>query len=56
MKFHYVYKITNNTPIDSRRFYIGVRTCKNIKPENDNYWSSSKHLKKAIKEIGKEIL
>jgi len=61
-KPHYVYKITNNNPTDSRKYYIGVRTAKDCAPEEDTkYWSSSKHLKEAIKEIGinhftKEIL
>lgn len=60
-KFHYVYRITNLNPVDERKYYIGVRSSK-VKPEEDtNYKSSSKYLKKAIKEIGhsnfvKEIL
>lgn len=60
--YHYVYKITNHFPKDSKKYYIGVRTCKNCKPEEDiEYNGSSKYLKEAIKEIGieyfsKEIL
>lgn len=59
-KFHYVYKITNHSPIDERQFYIGVRTSK-VDPEKDNYRGSSKYLKEAFKQIGhdhfsKEIL
>jgi len=54
MEYHYVYKITNNKPSDSRKYYIGVRSS-NAKPEEDTkYRSSSSHLKKAIKEIGYE--
>lgn len=51
-KYHYVYKITNNSPTDERKYYIGVRSSK-VKPELDiNYNSSSKYLKQALKEIG----
>lgn len=58
---HYVYKITNNNPIDERKYYIGVRSCECENPLNDNYWGSSKHLKESINTIGiehfsKEIL
>jgi hypothetical protein len=54
-KAHYVYKITNNKPTDSRKYYIGVRTAPNGNPQEDTkYWSSSKYLKEAINEIGLE--
>lgn len=63
MKYtHYVYKITNHKPSDSRKYYIGVRTAKGCSPyEDTNYWSSSKYISEAIKETGiesfsKEIL
>lgn len=49
---HYVYKITNNKPMDERKYYIGVRTSED--PNNDNYWSSSKSLKESIEKIGLE--
>lgn len=52
---HYVYKITNNNPTDSRKYYIGVRSVNNCSPEEDtNYWGSSKYLSAAINEIGLE--
>lgn len=60
-KYHYVYKITNLSPTDERKYYIGVRSSK-VEPELDtNYNSSSTYLKKALKEIGhkhfsKEVL
>lgn len=54
-KPHYVYKIININPTDSRKYYIGVRTAENGNPQDDlNYWSSSKYLKEAIKELGLE--
>jgi hypothetical protein len=43
--------ITVKNPTDSRRFYIGVRSC-NGKPEEDTYWGSSVHFKKWQKENG----
>jgi len=61
-QIHYTYKITNNKPSDERLYYIGVRTTSKEKAELDtNYQSSSKYLKKALREIGhqnftKEIL
>jgi len=52
---HYVYKITNTTPRDKRKYYIGVRTSKGCLPEQDTkYLGSSKTLLKEIKTIGKE--
>jgi len=51
-KYHYVYKITNLFPAGAERFYIGTRSC-NVRPERDNYWSSSSYLKEAIKQQGK---
>lgn len=53
MKYHYTYMIEVLNPIDSRKYYIGVRssTCK---PENDNYYGSSIHLKAWFKENGKD--
>jgi hypothetical protein len=40
---HYTYMITVKNPTDSRRFYVGVRSCKGI-PEQDRYIGSSKHF------------
>ena len=55
MNAHYVYKITNINPVDSRKYYIGVHTCENIKPEEDvSYMGSSKYLNEAIQQQGKE--
>lgn len=59
-KFHYVYKITNLSPTNNKKFYIGVHSC-NCHPENDNYWGSSTYLNEAINSQGysdfvKEIL
>lgn len=50
-KFHYVYLLENTKPIDERKYYIGVRST-DISPKNDNYFSSSKIIKKLIKENG----
>jgi len=60
-KYHYVYKITNLTPIDSKKYYIGVRSSIVIPEEDINYKSSSKYLKEALCTIShsnfiKEIL
>jgi len=53
-KYHYVYKIINRNPIDSRKYYIGVRSSI-VKPEEDTkYMSSSKYLKEAIRNQGVE--
>jgi len=60
-KFHYVYKITNLNPTDSRKFYIGVRSSI-CEPHSDSkYLSSSKSLIESIEQFGvqqfqKEIL
>lgn len=60
--YHYVYRIINNNPTDNRKFYIGVRSCKNCLPDEDiKYMSSSKYVKEAINDLGinnfsKEIL
>jgi hypothetical protein len=35
--------VTVKNPTDSRRFYIGVRSCK-VNPEEDYYFGSSKHF------------
>lgn len=59
---HYVYKITNINPTDTRHFYIGVRTAKNKSAEEDiSYFGSSIPLDEAIEAEGannfiKEIL
>ena len=61
MKHHYIYKITNLKPFDTRKYYIGVRTCE-CPPEDDKkYMGSSKYLKDVFKANGidnfkKEIL
>lgn len=50
-KYNYVYKITN---LINQKCYIGVRSS-NCKPEEDTkYWSSSKYVKEAITNYGKE--
>ena len=58
-RYHYVYQLTNTKPITSEQLYIGVHSS-NILPEEDNYMSSSKYIKLAIKHQGdvfkKEIL
>lgn len=62
LQIHYTYKITNNKPTDKRLYYIGVRSTLKASAELDtNYRSSSKYLKRALREIGhqnfsKEIL
>lgn len=61
MKTHYIYKITNTTPIDERKYYIGVHSDDNSDSLNDGYMGSSKYLDEAMKDIGvdkfnKEIL
>lgn len=54
-EYHYVYKITNNKPVDERKYYIGVRTAKGCTPQEDvKYMSSSKYLKESIRELGLE--
>lgn len=57
---HYTYLITVKNPTDSRRFYVGVRSCKDV-PENDKYLGSSKHFSEWIKqnpnaEVEKQVL
>jgi len=47
-KYHYVYLLTNTTPFDERKYYFGVRSC-DVLPKHDNYFSSSKLIKKLIK-------
>jgi len=55
MLYHYTYKLTILTPIDERKYYIGVRTT-SVKPQEDsNYISSSKTIKALIKKHGKNI-
>lgn len=52
---HYVYKITNNNPSDTRKYYIGVRTAKGCDPlQDEQYMGSSPHLNKEIKKNGLE--
>lgn len=46
--YHYVYLLICKQPIDDRLYYIGVRTSL-LPPEKDNYFSSSKIIKKMIK-------
>lgn len=43
--YHYTYLIKSKT---NKMKYIGVRSCK-CRPEDDDYWGSSKHLPKDIK-------
>lgn len=47
-KFYLIYKITN---LLDNRIYIGAHCTFNV---NDKYMGSSKHLKKDIKELGKQ--
>lgn len=55
MKLHYIYKITNLNPTDSRKYYIGVRSTNHKSPEADSkYMSSSTCLKKEIRQYGKD--
>jgi hypothetical protein len=49
---HYTYMITLKAPTDSRKFYIGVRSCK-CAPNHDNYFGSSRPLNKWLKQNGK---
>lgn len=48
-KYHYVYEITN---IYNGMRYIGARSCNCLPKDDIKYISSSKYLKKAIKEEG----
>lgn len=48
-KYHYVYEITN---IYNGMRYIGARSCKCLPKDDIKYMSSSRQLKKAIKEEG----
>jgi hypothetical protein len=50
-KKHYVYLLINKKPIDKKKYYIGVRSCI-CEPSEDKYFSSSKIIKKIIKEQG----
>ena len=62
MKIHYIYKITNLKPSDSRKYYIGVRSTNCKTPEEDwKYMGSSDYLNTEIQKFGidsfsKEIL
>jgi len=49
---HYVYKITNITPINEKQFYIGVHSTDNKIPLEDGYMGSSKYLSSEIKNQG----
>lgn len=53
-KNHYVYLLINRNPIDSRKYYIGTRSCF-CKPEDDIYFSSSKVIKEIIKNNNKNV-
>lgn len=50
-KYHYVYFIENLTPVDERRYYIGVRSCECF-PEEDPYMGSSVSLNEVISRCG----
>ena len=52
---HYTYMITLKEPTDSRKFYVGVRSCK-CKPSEDNYFGSSRSLSAWIKQNGKDCV
>lgn len=53
--YHYTYMITVQNPTDSRKFYIGVRTCK-VKPEDDLYFGSCRPFRAWQKTHGVEGL
>ena len=50
-KRHYVYLLINTKQYDEKKYYIGCRSC-SCEPINDMYYSSSKIIKKIIKEYG----
>lgn len=49
---HYVYLITVSNPTDSRRFYIGVRSCNCLPEEDSRYFGSCKSFSAWQKENG----
>lgn len=58
---NYTYKITVEAPTDSRKYYIGVRSCLCAPEKDSNYFGSSRHLRAWVRENGagslhKEIL
>src|SRR6056300_1623282 len=53
MKTHYTYMLEVLEPTDSRKYYVGARSCDGD-PKKDNYYSSSKYVKQWIKENGKD--
>jgi len=59
-EIHYVYKIKNISPINTKQYYIDVHTTLKL-PKDNGYIESSKYLNKAILNEGinnfsKEIL
>lgn len=51
--YHYTYRLTINNNTDSRKYYIGARSCTEY-PTNDNYFGSCKTLLAWIKKHGTE--
>jgi hypothetical protein len=49
---HYTYKIIANNPTDTRRYYIGVRSCKCWPTEDVNYFGSCRKFKRWQKAQG----
>jgi len=52
MSYYYTYRITCLHPDSVEKYYYGFRKTECL-PENDDYWSSSKYVKEAIKKYGK---
>lgn len=50
MKRHYTYTLEAVNPIDSRKLYVGVRSCSGNPADDTEYLSSSRHVKAAIKD------
>jgi hypothetical protein len=51
--YHYTYRLTLNNNTDSRKYYIGARSCTEY-PTKDSYFGSCKTLLAWIKEHGTE--
>lgn len=51
--YHYTYRLTLNNNTDSRKYYIGARSCTEY-PTKDSYFGSCKTLLAWIKEYGTE--
>ena len=53
MQVYYVYRITCCHPDSIEKYYYGFRKT-DSNPSDDNYWSSSKYVKRAINKFGIE--